>query len=91
MTTSPARITPGLVCSFDNLTSCVRLKPSWCLVAADDRTIPPAATHHGEARGAKAVESAGRHAIYVSRPEEVAAIIKTAAAQPQNAEAIAEV
>jgi hypothetical protein len=53
---------------------------SWYLVATEDRMIPPAAQRFMAQRaGAKAVESAGSHAIYVSRPKEVAAIIKMAA------------
>ncbi len=57
-----------------------RTKPSWYLVATDDRMIPPAAQRFMSKRaGAKVVESAGSHAIYVSRPEEVVAIIKKAA------------
>jgi pimeloyl-ACP methyl ester carboxylesterase len=56
-------------------------KPSWYLVATDDRMIPPAAQRFMSKRaGAKVVETAGSHAIYVSRPSEVAAIIKNAAA-----------
>ena len=55
-------------------------KPSWYLVATDDRMIPPAAQRFMSKRaGATVVEAAGSHAIYVSRPEEVAAIIKRAA------------
>jgi pimeloyl-ACP methyl ester carboxylesterase len=55
-------------------------KPSWYLVATDDRMIPPPAQRFMSKRaGAKVVESAGSHAIYVSRPSEVAAIIKNAA------------
>jgi len=55
-------------------------KPSWYLVATDDRMIPPAAQRFMSRRaGATVVESAGSHAIYVSRPEEVASIIKKAA------------
>jgi pimeloyl-ACP methyl ester carboxylesterase len=57
-------------------------KPSWYLVATDDRMIPPAAQRFMSKRaGAKVVESAGSHAIYVSRPDAVAEIIKTAASQ----------
>ena len=42
--------------------------------------IPPAAQRFVSKRaGAKVVESAGRNAFYVSRPEEVATIIKKAA------------
>ena len=55
-------------------------KPSWYLVATDDRMIPPPAQRFMAQRaGAEVVESAGSHAIYVSRPEEVAAIIEKAA------------
>jgi hypothetical protein len=44
-------------------------KPSWYLVATDDRMIPPAAQRFMSKRaGAKVDESAGSHAIYVSRP-----------------------
>jgi pimeloyl-ACP methyl ester carboxylesterase len=56
-----------------------KTKPSWYLIATDDRMIPPPAQRFMSKRaGAKVVESAGSHAIYVSRPEEVAAIIKKA-------------
>jgi pimeloyl-ACP methyl ester carboxylesterase len=55
-------------------------KPAWYLVATDDRMIPPAAQRFMSQRAsAKVEESAGSHAIYVSRPEPVAAIIKKAA------------
>jgi pimeloyl-ACP methyl ester carboxylesterase len=57
-----------------------RTKPSWYLVATDDRMIPPAAQRFMSKRaGATVAESAGSHAIYVSRPEDVASIIKKAA------------
>ena len=57
-----------------------RTKPSWYLVATDDRMIPPAAQRFMSKRaGATVVESAGSHAIYVSRPEDVASIIEKAA------------
>jgi pimeloyl-ACP methyl ester carboxylesterase len=55
-------------------------KPSWYLVATDDRMIPPAAQRFMSKRAdSTVVESAGSHAIYVSRPEDVASIIKKAA------------
>jgi hypothetical protein len=42
-------------------------KQSWYLVATDDRMIPPAAQRFMAQRaGAKLVENAGSHAIYVS-------------------------
>src|SRR6201989_678336 len=54
-------------------------KPSWYLVATDDRMIPPAAQRFMSGRaGAEVTESAGSHAIYVSRPQEVASIIRKA-------------
>jgi len=57
-----------------------RTKPSWYLVATDDRMIPPPAQRAMAQRaGAKVAEHAGSHAIYVSQPEAVAAVIKDAA------------
>jgi pimeloyl-ACP methyl ester carboxylesterase len=57
-----------------------RTKPSWYLVATDDRMIPPAAQRlMAQRAGAKVAEHAGSHAIYVSWPDAVAAIIKEAA------------
>ena len=57
-----------------------KTKPSWYLVATDDHMIPPPAQRFmAERAGAKVTEHAGSHAIYVSRPEAVAAIIKDAA------------
>ena len=57
-----------------------RSKPSWYLVATDDRMIPPAAQRFMSKRaGATVVEVAGSHAIYVSQPAAVANLIATAA------------
>ena len=57
-----------------------RSKPSWYRVAADDRRIPPHAQRSmAERAGATVVESAGSHAVYLSRPCAVAAIIHDAA------------
>ncbi len=62
-------------------TAAWRSKPSWMLVAAKDRTINPdlerwyatrANSHKVEVPGAS-------HAVYVSRPKEVAALIEEAA------------
>ncbi|MFC8661001.1 alpha/beta fold hydrolase [Streptomyces sp. NPDC057199] len=58
-----------------------RAKPSWYLVATDDRMIPPPAQRAmAERTGATVSEVAGSHAIYVSQPEAVAELIKQAAA-----------
>jgi pimeloyl-ACP methyl ester carboxylesterase len=55
-------------------------KPSWYLVATDDRMIPPDAQRlmSGRARST-VVEVPGSHSIYVSRPDAVAGIIDKAA------------
>lgn len=56
-----------------------RSKPSWYLVATDDRMIPPPAQRFMSKRaGATVVEVAGSHAIYVSQPAEVAGLIAKA-------------
>jgi len=55
-------------------------KPSWYLVTIDDKMIPAPAQHFMAKRaGATTVEVAGSHAIYVSQPETVAALIEKAA------------
>jgi pimeloyl-ACP methyl ester carboxylesterase len=55
-------------------------KPSWYLVATDDRMIPPPAQRAmAERAGATVTEAAGSHAIYVSQPGAVAALIGEAA------------
>jgi pimeloyl-ACP methyl ester carboxylesterase len=55
-------------------------KPSWYLVATNDKMIPPAAQRFMSARaGAMVVEVEGSHAIYVSQPTAVAALIEQAA------------
>jgi len=56
-----------------------RSKPSWYLVATDDRMIPPPAQRFMSKRaGATVVEVAGSHAIYVSQPAAVAGLIARA-------------
>jgi pimeloyl-ACP methyl ester carboxylesterase len=56
-----------------------RSKPSWYLVATEDRMIPPPAQREMSARaGSTMVEVAGSHAIYVSQPAAVAELIQTA-------------
>src|ERR671914_1373392 len=59
-----------------------RNKPSWYLVATEDRMIPPPAQREMSARaGSETVEAAGSHAIYVSQPEVVADLIERAASK----------
>ena len=57
-------------------------KPSFYLVASDDRMIPPPAQRAmAERAGAKVTETSGSHAVYVSKPAEVARLIEQAAEQ----------
>jgi pimeloyl-ACP methyl ester carboxylesterase len=59
-----------------------RKKPSWYLVTTEDRMIPPPAQRQmSERAGAKVVEVEGSHAIYVSQPDAVAALIERAATE----------
>jgi pimeloyl-ACP methyl ester carboxylesterase len=56
-----------------------REKPSWYLVTTEDRMIPPPAQRAmSERAGATTVEVTGSHAIYLSQPQAVAALIKQA-------------
>ena len=55
-------------------------KPSWYLLTTEDRMIPPPAQRFMSQRaGSTVVPVAGRHAIYVSQPNAVVALIKQAA------------
>jgi pimeloyl-ACP methyl ester carboxylesterase len=55
-------------------------KPSWYLVAKDDKMIPPPAQRQMSKRaGSTVVEVAGSHAIYVSNPKVVVDLIEKAA------------
>src|ERR671917_708667 len=57
-----------------------RKKPSWYLVATDDRMIPPPAQRlMSERAGSTVVEEQGSHAIYVSQPAAVTDLIRSAA------------
>jgi pimeloyl-ACP methyl ester carboxylesterase len=57
-----------------------KAKPSWYLVATEDKMIPPAAQRAMSKRaGSTVVEEKGSHAIYVSKPRAVATLIQAAA------------
>jgi pimeloyl-ACP methyl ester carboxylesterase len=59
-----------------------RTKPSWYLVATDDRMIPPPAQRSmAERAGATVVEAAASHSIYLSQPAAVAELIEQAASE----------
>ena len=65
-----------------------RSKPSWYLLTTEDRMIPPAAQRlMAQRAGATTVEERGSHAIYVSRPQPVAALIAQAASGVKTAPA----
>ena len=56
-----------------------KTKASWYMVATEDKMIPPAAQRFMSSRaGSTVVEERGSHAIYVSQPAAVAALIKNA-------------
>ena len=57
-----------------------RSKPSWYLIATDDRMIPPPAQRSmSERAGSTVVEAPGSHSIYVSQPGAVASLVTQAA------------
>src|SRR3954447_20639190 len=57
-----------------------RNKPSWYLVASDDRMIPPPAQRAMSGRaGSTVTEESASHSIYVSQPRAAAALIERAA------------
>ena len=57
-----------------------RSKPSWYLVATDDKMIHPSVQRMmAERAGATTSEAPGSHAIYVSHPDVVADVIRIAA------------
>lgn len=59
-----------------------KVKPSYYLVATDDRMIPPPAQRQMAKRaGATVAETKGSHAVYVSKPKVVADFIEKAANQ----------
>jgi pimeloyl-ACP methyl ester carboxylesterase len=63
-------------------------KPTWYLVASDDRMIPPDAQRFMSKRaGATVVEVEGSHSVYVSKPGAVAELIEAAAETVKTAAA----
>src|SRR5262245_1936424 len=64
-----------------------KAKPSWYLVATEDRMIPPDAQRAMSKRaGSTVVEVKASHAVYVSQPQAVAELIeKAATAAPATA------
>jgi pimeloyl-ACP methyl ester carboxylesterase len=63
-----------------------RSKPSWYLVASDDRMIPPPAQRSmSERAGSTVAEAPGSHSIYVSQPQATADLIAQAAREARKA------
>jgi len=63
-----------------------KTKPSWYLITTDDKMIPPAAQRFMSKRaGSTVAEVAGSHAIYVSQPMAVAALIVKAVKEAKPA------
>ncbi|MFL6764419.1 MAG: alpha/beta hydrolase [Sphingomicrobium sp.] len=68
-----------------------RSKPSFYMVSTDDHMIPPPAQRQMAARtGAQVVETSGSHAVYVSRPKDVARLIERAASVVASAAIVAQ-
>src|SRR5678815_3932791 len=66
-------------------TAAWRSKPSWMLVATKDRTINPDLErwYAERAKSHKVEVPVGSQSVYVSRPEEVAALVEEAASSAQ--------
>lgn len=63
-----------------------KTKPSWYLVATDDKMIPPPAQRFMSKRaGSTVIEVTGSHAIYVSQPNTAAPLIEKAAQSTNTA------
>lgn len=64
-----------------------KTKPSWYLIATEDKMIPPSAQIAMAQRAeSTVVEVAGSHAIYISKPKEVASLIDKAVKGVQAAD-----
>ena len=62
-----------------------KAKPSWYLIATDDKMIPPDAQRAMSKRaGSKTAEVKGSHSVYVSQPDAVADLIARAAEDGQQ-------
>jgi pimeloyl-ACP methyl ester carboxylesterase len=65
-----------------------KTKPSWYLIATDDKMIPPDAQRFMSKRaGSTVAEAKGSHAIHVSQPKAVVALVEQAAKAVKTAAA----
>jgi pimeloyl-ACP methyl ester carboxylesterase len=80
---SRSQVTPAVKIATSAVTSPAwRSKPSYAMVATQDRTISPDLERFMYKRSnAKTVEEKGSHAIYVSQPHAVAKLIERAASE----------
>ena len=63
-------------------------KPSWYLIATDDRMIPPPAQREMSGRAGSTVEeAAASDSVYVSQPAAVADLVEKAASEVRSAAA----
>jgi pimeloyl-ACP methyl ester carboxylesterase len=59
-----------------------KTRPSWFLIPTEDQTIPPQAQRLMSARaGSTVIEIPASHAVYISQPDAVAALIEMAATE----------
>ncbi len=57
-----------------------KTKPSWAIVATEDKSIDPGLERTMYKRaGSKVTELTGSHVVFMSKPKEVAAVIEAAA------------
>jgi pimeloyl-ACP methyl ester carboxylesterase len=73
---------PGTVTAFRGVTEFAawRSKPSWAVLATQDRVYSPELQRSMyERAGSKVTEIAGSHLVYISQPEKVAQVIEDAA------------
>jgi pimeloyl-ACP methyl ester carboxylesterase len=63
-----------------------RTKPSWYLIATDDKMIPPDAQRFMSKRaGSIVIEVAGSHSVYLSQPNAVADLVEMAGSAARSA------
>jgi pimeloyl-ACP methyl ester carboxylesterase len=77
--------TAGAVFGGTVTTAAWRTKPSWCVIASNDRTVPPELERaEAEAMKATSIIVPSSHVPMLSHPKEVADLIEQAAAKAGN-------
>jgi len=62
-----------------------KTKPTWYLIATEDRMIPPPAQRAMAERAGATISEVASHSLYVSQPEAVVRVITTAAGVARQA------